>query len=281
VKIGFCMLSWIEPTKEPHHPLIEAVRSVGYNGIEIPVIGGAPGDYAALGRVLKAMDLEATALTVMPHGMNPISDDPGQREAAKRHIEWCLDGVAELGASLLVGPVHQTLDEFTGLPPSAAEFDRMADFHVHAGDAAARRGITIAVEPMNRFESHLFNTLDGLALYLDRIAHPAVTGMYDTFHANIEEKDPVAALTRHLRHVGHFHVSESDRGVPGEGHIPWEATFAALKRGGYDGWLTVESFGRSNPALAAATKVWRDLSTGPQDVSRLAIDHIRKVWASV
>lgn len=221
MKIGFCMLSWGSPVDEPDHPLIATVKDCGYDGVEIPVTHGVAADYARLGRRLDDRGLERTALTVLPHGGNPVSPDPAERKAGMAHIAWCLDCVAELGATKLVGPVHQTLGEFTGLPPSADEFARLRDFHIHAGDLAAERGISIAVEPMNRFEAHLLNTMDGLAHYLDSVAHPAVSGLYDTFHANIEEADPVAALKRNIRHVSHFHVSESDRGVPGSGHVPW------------------------------------------------------------
>jgi D-psicose/D-tagatose/L-ribulose 3-epimerase len=278
MKIGFCMLSWAEAGDAAMLPLCEGVKATGYDGIEIPIIHDTRDDYAALAHRLDAIGLERTALTVMPRGKNPISDDTAERQAAVDHVMWVLDCTADLGASMLVGPVHQTLGEFTGLPPSATEMARLRDFHRRAGDIAAERGITIAVEPMNRFECHVLNTMDSLAGYLVAVDHPAVTGMYDTFHANIEEADPVDALTRHAHHVGHFHVSESDRGVPGRGHVPWNATFAALKHAGYDGWLTVESFGRSNPALAAATRVWRNLAESAEAVYRDGYRHVRTGW---
>ena len=120
--------------------------------------------------------------------------------------------------------------------------------------------------------------MDDLAAYLDTVDHPAVTGMYDTFHANIEEQDPVAAYTRNRRHLRYVHVSENDRGVPGRGHVPWAETFAAIKGSGYDGWLTIESFGRGLPALAAATRVWRDFAESPEAVYRDGYRWIRDGW---
>jgi len=92
--------------------------------------------------------------------------------------------------------------------------------------------------------------------------------MYDTFHANIEERDPIAAYEQHLRHISYVHVSENDRGVPGRGHVPWAQTFEAIRRSGYDGWVTIEAFGRGLPELAAATCVWRDLADSPEAVYR-------------
>ena len=101
---------------------------------------------------------------------------------------------------------------------------------------------------------------------------------YDTFHANIEESDPIAAYTNHKSNVVHVHLSENDRGVPGRGHVPWAETFKALKSGGYDEWLTIEAFGRGLPDLAAATRVWRDLAESPEAVYREGFQTIRDGW---
>ncbi len=90
--------------------------------------------------------------------------------------------------------------------------------------------------------------------YLDEVDHPAIKGMYDTFHANIEEADPIKAIRTISPNMIHFHVSENDRGTPGKGHVPWAETYKTLKKVKYDGWLTIEAFGRSLPAIAAATK---------------------------
>ena len=133
---------------------------------------------------------------------------------------------------------------------------------------------------MNRFESYFANTMDDLATYLDSVDHSAVTGMYDTFHANLEESDPVAAFTGNVRHISYVHVSENDRGVPGRGHVPWPQTFSAIKGSGYDGWLTIEAFGRGLPDLAAATRVWRDFFESPEAVYREGFKHIAEGWAA-
>ena len=118
-----------------------------------------------------------------------------------------------------------------------------------------------------------------LADYLDEVGHPAIKGMYDTFHANIEEKDPVAAIKAIKKHMIFVHISENDRGTPGKGHVPWDATYKALRAAKYDGWLTIEAFGRSLPALAAATRVWRDLFPSQESVYLDGIKHMKAGWA--
>ena len=117
-----------------------------------------------------------------------------------------------------------------------------------------------------------------LSAHVDEIGHPHIKAMYDTFHANIEEADPIAAFTKHAKNIVHVHISENDRGVPGRGNIPWAETFAAIRKSGYDGWLTIESFGRGLRDLAAATKVWRDFAESPEAVYRDGYKHIRNRW---
>ena len=103
--------------------------------------------------------------------------------------------------------------------------------------------------------------------------------MYDTFHANIEEKDPVGAIKTIHPHMVHVHISENDRGTPGKGHVPWAETYKALKKSKYDGFLTIEAFGRSMPALAAATRVWRDFAPSPEEVYKLGFRNMKQGWA--
>jgi D-psicose/D-tagatose/L-ribulose 3-epimerase len=279
VKIGFNMFLWGPSITVGQRPAFEALKATGYDGVEIPVISGRMADYKALAEMLGDIGLELTTLTVLPHGANPLSDFAAERQAGVEHLKWVLDCSAAMGSKLLVGPIHQTLSEFTGLPPSEAEFERGFAFHRAAGDHAAARGIRIAIEAMNRFEAHLLNTMAQLVAYLDRVGHPAVTGMFDTFHANIEERDPAATIAPSIRHITHVHISENDRGVPGRGHVAWRETFRALRTCGYDGWLTIEAFGRASPDFAAKTRVWREFADAPAEIYEEGFAFVRSSWA--
>jgi D-psicose/D-tagatose/L-ribulose 3-epimerase len=268
MKIGFCMLLWTTHVGPQHRAILEDLRATGYDGVEIPIFEGAPDHYARLGNMLDDIGLERTAITVIPSlDKNPLGD-ADQRKGAVSWLKHCLDCAAGLGATQLAGPVHQPLGHFSGKGPTDAERKRAAGVHRKVGDYAGKRDIKLVVEALNRFECYFANTIDQLADYLDMVDHPAVTGMYDTFHANIEEADPVAAYERNVRHISYVHISENDRGVPGRGHVPWKETFRAIKKSGFDSWMTVEAFGRALPDLAAATRVWRDLSESPEAVYR-------------
>ena len=133
---------------------------------------------------------------------------------------------------------------------------------------------------MNRFECYFVNTMEDLASLSRLRRSSGGRGVYDTFHANIEEKDPIGAFETIRPHVNHIHISENDRGVPGRGHVPWPETYRAIKQSGYDGWLTIEAFGRGLPELAAATRVWRDFAESPEAVYREGFKHIKDGWAA-
>jgi D-psicose/D-tagatose/L-ribulose 3-epimerase len=278
MKIGFCMLLWTTHVGRKHRAILEDLKATGYDGVEIPIFEGTPDYFAGLGKMLDEIGLERTSISIIPSlDKNPLGD-AAQRKAALDWLKYCIDCTEALGAKQIAGPLHQTLGHFSGKGPTDAERKRARDVHRKAGDYAAKRDVTIVIEAINRFECYFANTMDQLASYLDTVDHPAVTGMYDTFHANLEETDPVAAYTRNVRHMSYVHISENDRGVPGRGHVPWKETFRAIKKSGFDGWMTIEAFGRALPDLAAATRVWRDLSESSEAVYREGFRTIKEGW---
>lgn len=282
MKIGFCMLLWTTSLDTSHRALLEDLKATGYDGVEVPLFAGTPDDYRKVGAMLDEIGLQRTAISIIPTlDANPLSEDATVRQAAVDYLAWCADCCAALGATTVAGPLHQTLGHFTGASTTDVEFDRAREVHTRAGDYAQSAGVAIALEAVNRFESYFVTTMDELSSYVSSLGHPAVKGMYDTFHANIEELDPVAAFARNSENLIHVHISENDRGVPGRGHVPWEQTFSAIKKSGYDGWLTIEAFGRSLPELAAATRVWRDFAESPEAVYREGYKHIRQGWDAV
>lgn len=279
MKIGFCMLLWTTSVGQEHKALLADIKKTGYDGVEIPIFDGSPDTYADIGKMLDELGLGRTGISVVPAlEMNPLSEDATIRKAAVNYLKWCVDCTAALGADAIGGPLHQTLGHFSGAGTSEAEFERAREVHAQVGDYAQSNGVVIALEAINRFESYFANTMDDLCGYTKSLNHPAIKTMYDTFHANIEERDPVNAFVRNADEVVHIHISENDRGVPGRGHIPWAETFRAIKASGYDRWLTIEAFGRGLPELAAATRVWRDFAESPDAYYRDGYRCIRDGW---
>lgn len=282
MKIGMCMFLWTTKIGPEHERLLADIKATGFDGVEIPVFEGTAKEYAATGRMLDNLGLERTAVAAMGDpGQNLISDVADHRAAGIAYMKHVLECCAELGADRVSGPLHSTLGHFSGNGPTQVEFERSVESQRKIGVIAAEHGVTVCLEALNRFECYLFNTMDGLAEHIKAVNHPNIRAMYDTFHSNIEETDPIGALIRNQDVVHHIHISENDRGVPGRGNIPWAETYAAIKDIGYEDWLTIEAFGRGLPDLAAATKVWRDFAESPEAVYRDGFTHIRASMTSV
>jgi len=279
MRIGFNLLLWTTHVLDEHMPTIEALKRTGYDGIEVPIFRGEPAYYAALGRRLDDLGLARTCVTVIPEvELNPL----GTAEQAQKGLDYMrhvLDCAAASGCELVCGPVHSVLGHFTGTGPTAVEKDRAVAFHTSLAEHAEKLRVPVMLEPLNRFECYFLNTLADTATHLARVNHPYIQAMYDSFHANIEEKNLTGVIELHRDSIAHVHISENDRGTPGRGHIDFAAIFAALQAIGYDGWLTIEAFGRSLPELAGATKVWRDFFPDPRQVYEEGFRLIRDGWA--
>src|SRR5207249_1704022 len=144
-----------------------------------------------------------------------------------------------LGVQYLCGPIHSALGHMVGRGRTDEEWGWCVETLRAAAETAAEAGVLLAVEALNRFEVYFLNTTADARRLVDEVGHPGLRAMYDTFHANIEERsieEAVAALGDRLAHV---HISENHRGTPGTGLVQWDDTFRALRASGYDGWLTV------------------------------------------
>lgn len=284
MKIGINLLLWTGHVTMAHRPMLEAIAATGYDGAEIPMFDTSdPAHYRRLGQLLDDLGLARTVCSTIPDAAhNPVSSHPAARAAAIDHVRRLVDCAGELGAQSIVGPLFQPLGEFTGSPPTAQELDHCAEFLRTIGPLFADAGLVCAVEPLNRFEAYLLNTGAQAEAMMRTVDHPAVGVLYDTFHAHIEEKDPIAALDKLLaaQTVAHIHIAENDRGTPGKGHAKIAEAIALLQARGYDGWLTIEAFGQAVPELAAATRVWRDFFADPMEVVSDGYAYIRRCLAA-
>ena len=279
MKTGLNVLLWTAAATAEHLPLLESIKDWGYDGVEFPMFSPDCSPWATLAAKLDDLGLGRTAVTVIPETANPISDDPASRRAGLDHLQACLDACAALGAETLVGPLYSPCGRLVGRGPTADEWGWAVEALRAAAEYADPLGISLAVEPLNRFETYFLNCTAQAVRLVDEVAHPRLGMLYDTFHANIEEKDPVGAIAVAGARMAHVHISENDRSTPGEGHVPFAETFAALKAAGYDGWLTVEAFGRALPEVAAATSIWRDMMESEEALARRTDAFIRDGWA--
>jgi D-psicose/D-tagatose/L-ribulose 3-epimerase len=279
MKTGMNLLLWTTHVTEEHFPLLEKLKKTGYDGVELPVFEGDAAHYKKVGAQLKNLGLGCTTVTVVGPEHSPISPDAAVRAAALDRHKWAIEMTAHLGGENLCGPYHSPLGVFSGEPPTDDEKKRAADVLRQSAEFAQQQKVTLCIEYLNRFECYFLTTAAQAADLVRKVNHPSFKTMYDSFHANIEEKSPRSGVQAMAGLFGHVHISECDRGVPGTGMVHWDETFKALKEVKYDGWLVIEAFGRALPALAAATKVWRDLFPSPEEVYTQGFRFMKDKWA--
>ncbi len=275
MKYGMNMLLWTTNVTEEHYPILEQLKSYGYDGVEIPIFELDVEPYQKLGAKCDELGLERTAVTVCSVENNPASGDAKIRQSGLDYIKQVIDACQALGSNLLCGPYHSALGEFSGNGPTEDELRWSQETLRQAAEYAQTADVVLGMEYLNRFECYLLNTAVDAAKYVKAVNHPNLRMMYDTFHANIEEKNINEAVKACADVTCHVHISENDRSTPGEGLVDWDATFQALKETKYEGWMTVEAFGLALPELAAATKIWRRMFPSEEYLAKHALEFMK------
>ena len=279
MKISTITLIWTGDFGRSHLHLLPMLKERGFDGVEIVSFELADFPAAEVRRVAEENALEVSFCTAFTGQLGFVSDDASIRRQAAAHIQDCIRVTAEMGAKLFCGPFYAPLGYLPGRRRTLEEWKRVVEGLQAAGEFAARHGVALGVEPLNRYESYFLNTVaDALALCRE-VNHPNVGVLFDAYHANIEEKnlpDAVRMLGPYLKNV---HASENDRGIPGSGHIDWPGIIQALREIGYEGFLVIESFGFTIEAIAAATCIWRDLAPTPEAIPLEGLKYFRRLLA--
>ena len=280
MKTGMNLLLWTTHVTAEHFPILASLKKAGFDGVELPLFEGDDNHYKAIRKELDKLGLGCTTVALMTPEANPISPELALREAAVERFRRVIRWTNILGAEIMAGPFHSPLGVFSGTSPTEDEKKRAADVFYQAAEEAKKARVTLAIEYLNRFECYFLTTAGDTRALVKRVNHSNFRMMYDTFHANIEEKNIAPTIASVADSVVHVHISENDRGTPGTGHVHWDETFRALRKVNYDNWLVIEAFGRALPALAAATRVWRDLFPSEEQVYTQGLRFMREKWAA-
>jgi D-psicose/D-tagatose/L-ribulose 3-epimerase len=192
-------------------------------------------------------------------------------------LKAAVETAREMGARHFGGMLYAVPGKFTGRGPTADEFGWLVEGLSEVAVFARQFGVTILVEPVNRYETYLLNTAAQAQAVVDGIGQPNVGLLLDTYHMNIEEQGIAATIRRHAKSLRHLHLNESDRGTQGRGNIEWVGLFTALKEIGYAGAGSIESFGASSPELGVTTAIWRELFPSPDDLARQGLAFLRRL----
>ena len=242
-------------------PLAGRAAGLGFDLLEVCVesTGGITAE--ALGDAGEQAGIGFTVCGAFGPDRDLASPDPGPRTAALDYIAWCVELAVAIDAPLVCGPMYSSVgkDHLEDPGARADERARAVEGLRRAADHAGRNGVQLALEPLNRYETDLVNTVEQGLEVCAEVGADSLGLLLDTYHMNIEEKSLGDAIRVAGDRVFHFHACENDRGTPGTGHIPWAEVFAALRDIAYAGPVVIESFTPQVREIARAVSLWREL----------------------
>ena len=265
------LLLWGTEINEDLFPVLEQIKAIGFTGVEVPIFDVDPAHWQSWRTKLDELGLDRIAVTICGPDFNQISPDPVMRAATLERNKRAIDCAVVLGADLLTGPYHSALSHFTGKPATQEEWNWAVENLRELADYAQEKGIVLGLEYLNRFESYLVSCADELFQLVEDINHPHCKIMFDTFHANIEEKSLGDAIRKLSKHLVHVQVSENDRSTVGKGNVNWTDVFTALEEIKYDAYLSVEAFS----SKLAVANIWRKMFDNEETLMKESLEFIR------
>lgn len=266
------LLLWGTDVDESLFPVLKKIKEIGFDGVEVPIFNTFPEHWYAWRKKLDELGLERVCDTFCGAETNLISPIAEVREAGLIFLKECVDCAVILGSDKLMGPFHSALGIFTGKPANLQEWTWAVEAIQELSEYADTMGITIGLEYLNRFELYLTSCIDELIRFVDDVNRPNCKIMFDTFHANIEEKNVGEAIRKAGDRITLIQLSENDRSTPGKGNVDWTSAFQAIKDIDYQGVLSIEAF---SPKLPAAN-IWRKMFESEEQLMREGLEFIKK-----
>jgi len=273
LKYGINTLLWTASFDARHLDLLPKIKEAGFDGIEIARFSFDDFPASAIRRALDANRLACTFCSALTGECSLASRD----HRATAFLKDAIHCARDVGASILAGPFCSPIGYLPGRRRTEDEWKRVIDGLGALVPTLDEAGVTLANEPLNRFETFFLNTMADARALCEALKHPRIGVLFDTFHTNIEEKSIASALRTIGPHLKHVHACENDRGIPGTGHVAWHELRDGLKELKYDGWIVIESFGFAIPEIAAAACIWRDLAPSPEVIAYEGLKFLRRL----
>ena len=280
--IGANLWIWDSPvTIEVIRRYAPFLASWGFHVIELPVEYEDAWDPAEIRPLLEEHGLAAGVCAAMAPGRDLTATDPHVVQSTQNYLRTCIAAAAGIGARVVAGPIYSPTGTTGPISPDEREVlvERVADNLRPVLDAADRAGVTLAVEPLNRFETSLFNTVAQTMVLIEAADHSSLGLLLDTFHMNIEERDIGGAIRLAGDRLFHFHACGNDRGAPGDDGIDWVRVRNALVDIDYRGEVTIESFTSANQTIATAASIWRPLGRSQDAIATDGLGFLRGLFA--
>jgi D-psicose/D-tagatose/L-ribulose 3-epimerase len=283
MRFGVNTFVWESPfSTERHLSLVHKAARMGFDWIEIAVEEPALVDVGALHAAADEAQIGLILCGAFGPGRNLSNADSIERRAADTYLRWMIDAAAVVGSPVIGGPMYSAVGKprLETQMARAGEWQRAAEGLRRWGDYAGERGVRLAFEPLNRFETDMVNIVEqGLALI--EAAGCAAVGLHlDTFHMHLEEKNSAAAIRQAGDRLFHFHACENDRGVPGTGQVHWQEVAAALQEIYYEGAVVIESFTPQVASIARAVCIWRVIAPDQDTIARDGLAFLKSLFGS-
>lgn len=276
--LGINTWVWTSPLTDDTLPaMLARVADVGYDLVELPLEQAGDLDGATTAARLADAGLAATVVGAMSPERDLVATDAATRHRTQDYLRACLDLAAQVGSPAVCGPFYTATGRvFATTPDERRRLEAdLVEALAPVVEHGASVGVRLGIEPLNRYETSVLNTVDQALTALGPLLGPDLGLALDTYHLGIEERDVEAAVRRAGAHVAHVQVCGNDRGAPGGDRTDWPAFVAALDDIGYAGPLVVESFTAQNQALARAASIWRPLAPTQDDLARDALSFLR------
>ena len=280
MKIGVNTWVWTSPfsTKEFH--LIPKVKQMGFDVLEVALDDASIIDARLLRKMTEDNGLEVTVCGAYGPRRDISSDDPAIRQEGVDYVKQSIRFAEEVGSTLFSGPIYSAVGKARMIPDDERkqQWDWCVANLKELGKVASDAGVTLGIEPLNRFETDMITLAEHALKLIDDVDHPAYKVHIDTFHANIEEKSiPNAIRLVGKGRLGHFHACENDRGIPGTGHQDWFGIRDALNEIDYDGPVVIESFTPGAVEIAKAAAIWRPLAPSQDELASEGARFLREL----
>jgi D-psicose/D-tagatose/L-ribulose 3-epimerase len=279
VRTGAATFIWTSPFTSDDIHLVPRLKEIGFDLIEIAFEIPGAADSALLAREAAACGIDTAVLAFCTPERDVSAKDAAVREGGTRYLQEAVDFARLVGASIVGGPIAHPPGRARALPPAERHDERQRAIEsLHsAAEYAGSNGVTLAVEQLCRYDSDMFNRATDTVTFVEEIDHPAVGILLDTFHMHIEEDSTSAAIEHVGDHLVHFHAVENNRGTPGHGQVRWEEVAAALRKIGYTGSISIESF-TFKPDLSDLAAMWRPWFDDPDAFARDALSFVRATF---
>lgn len=280
---GVSTFVWASPFATSAFNLLSKIKEAGYDIVEVAVEDATLIDWVRLKELADDIGLKITISGAFGPDRDISSTEAHIRRNGLQYIIDCVKIAERMGSPVFGGPVYSAVGKTRIVPEEQKKQERAwcVEHLVEAGRIAGEHGVIIGLEPLNRFETDMINTVDQAIELVREVGSAHIRILLDTFHANIEEKnipDAVRRIGKDL--LCHIQGNESDRGTPGTGHLDWQGIKTALDEIGYEGAIVLETFGAPSKELARAACIWRPLANSADELAFEGLQFYRSMFSS-